>query len=141
MLLQPKRYTSHLIIDTYMSQFRSVLYFKVVENGGFSGGGKRRFRIGGNDIIIMITVLPQPQFSSTSTGKASIPLTAADKTRPAWVDVGRRRAQRRSARSKEFVRLSRSQSGVHANHVANAQGPATIRIFPHFFPCHPVVTC
>jgi hypothetical protein len=38
MLVQLKRYTSLLIIDTYISQFRSVLYFKVVENGGFSGG-------------------------------------------------------------------------------------------------------
>src|SRR5665213_1943902 len=41
-----------------------------------------------------ITVSPQPHFTSTSTGKAAIPLTAADKTRASiggyWVKVSAR---------------------------------------------------
>jgi hypothetical protein len=49
---------------------------------------------GGIASTITIMVSPQPQLTSTSTGKASIPLTAADKTRASmaglWGNMGAR---------------------------------------------------
>ena len=51
-------------------------------------------QIGEIDIIGTMRVSPQPQLTSTSTGKASIPLTAADKTRASmgglWGKAGAR---------------------------------------------------
>ena len=49
---------------------------------------------GRGDRVITIMVSPQPQLTSTSTRKASIPLTAADKTRASmgglWANAGAR---------------------------------------------------
>jgi hypothetical protein len=57
--------------------------FTLVEADAAFGRRKPRSAIGEIDIMMTMIVSPQPQLTSTSTGKASIPLTRRIKHNPA----------------------------------------------------------
>jgi len=75
--------------------------FTLVEADAAFGRRKPRSAIGESDIMMTMRVSPQPQLTSTSTGKASIPLTAADKTRASMGGLWKKQ----DARAMRFLRV------------------------------------